>query len=52
MTHVDASSFSSKKSLASLKTEVDKVDADKIKAIPIDLARLSNVVKNDAVKKN
>ena len=51
MTHVDVSSFSSKKSLASLKTEVDKVDADKIKAVPIDLARLSNVVKNDAVKK-
>ena len=51
MTHVDVSSFSSKKILASLKTEVDKVDADKIKAAPVDLARLSNVVKNDAVKK-
>ena len=51
VTHVDVSSFSSKTNLASLKTEVDKVDADKIKAVPIDLARLSNVVKNDAVKK-
>ena len=51
MTHVDVSSFSSKTSLASLKTEVDKIDADKLKTVPLDLAKLSKVVKNDVVKK-
>ena len=34
-----------------LKTEVDKIDVDKLKTVPIDLAKLSNVVNNDAVKK-
>ena len=51
MTHVDVSSFASKTNLASLKTEVDKIDADKLKTIPIDLVKLSNVIKNDVVKK-
>ena len=51
VTHVDVSSFASKTNLASLKTEVDKIDVDKLKAVPVDLAKLSNVVKNDAVKK-
>ena len=37
--------------LAALKTEVDKIDTDKLKTVPADLAKLSNVVKNDAVKK-
>ena len=37
--------------MAALKTEVDKIDADKLKTVPIDLAKLSNVVKNDVVKK-
>ena len=37
--------------LASLKTEVDKIDPDKLKTVPADLAKLSNVVKNDVVKK-
>ena len=50
-THVDVSSFVSKTNLASLKTEVDKIDADKLKTVPVDLAKLSNVVKNDVVKK-
>ena len=49
--HVDASSFASKTNLAALKTEVDKIDVDKLKATPIDLDRLSNLVKNDVVKK-
>ena len=49
--HVDVSSFASKTNLASLKTEVDKIDAEKLKTVPIDLAKLSNVVKNDIVKK-
>ena len=46
MTHVDVSSFASKTNLASLKTEVDKLTP-----VPNDLAKLSNVVKNDVVKK-
>ena len=50
ITHVDVSSFASKTDLA-LKTEVDKIDVDKLKTTPTDLAKLSNVVKNDVVKK-
>ena len=49
VSHVDVSSFALKSNLASLKTEVDKIDADKLKAVPIDLAKLSNVVKNHVV---
>ena len=37
--------------MAALKTEVDKIDTDKLKTVPYDLAKLSNVVKNDVVKK-
>ena len=51
ITHVDVSSYATKTNLASLKTEVDKIDTDKLKTIPADLAKLSNVVKNDVVKK-
>ena len=51
VTHVDVSSFASKKNLASLKTEVDKLDVGKLTPVPDYLAKLSNVVKNDAVKK-
>ena len=49
--HVDVSSYATKTNLASLKTEVDKIDTDKLKTVPADLAKLSNVVKNDVVKK-
>ena len=51
ITHVDVSGFVSKTNLAALKTEVDKIDADKLKTVPVDLAKLSNVVKNEVVKK-
>ena len=51
VSHVDVSSFALKSNLASSKTEVDKIDADKLKTVPVDLAKLSNVVKNDVVKK-
>ena len=51
ITHVDVSSFASKTNLAALKTEVNKIDADKLKTTPIGLDRLSNLVKNDLVKK-
>ena len=37
--------------MAALKTEVDKIDTDKLKTVPTDLAKLSNVVKNDIIKK-
>ena len=49
--HVDVRSFALKSDIASLKTEVDKIDADKLKTVPVDLAKLSNVIKNDVVKK-
>ena len=45
------SSFASKTNLAALKTEVDKIDRDKLKTAPTDLARLTNVIENDVVKK-
>ena len=45
------SSFASKTNLAALKTAVDKIDADKLKTVPVDLAKLNNVVKNEVVKK-
>ena len=51
ITHVDVSSYASKADLAALKTEVDKIDADKLKTTPTELAKLSNVVKNDVVQK-
>ena len=51
ITHVDVSSYTTKTNLAALKTEVDKIDTDKLKTVPADLAKLSNVVKNDVVKK-
>ena len=52
VSHADVSSFALKSNLASLKTEVDKIDADKLKTVPVDLAKLSNVVKNDVIKKS
>ena len=51
ITHADVSSYATKTNLAALKTEVDKIDVDKLKAVPDDLAKLSNVVKNEVVKK-
>ena len=51
VTHVDTSSFALKTNLASLKTEVDKLDIDKLAPIPADLSTLSDVVKNNVVKK-
>ena len=45
------SSYASKTNLTALKTEVDKIDTDKLKTVPDDLAKLSNVVKNDVAKK-
>ena len=49
--HVDTSSFALKTNLAILKTEVDKLDIYKLAPVPVDLSKLSDVVKNDGVKK-
>ena len=51
ISHVDTSSFALKTNLANLKTEVDKLDIDKLAPVPVDLSKLSDVVKNDVVKK-
>ena len=51
ITHVDVSSFASKTNLAALKTEVDEIDTDKLKTAPTDLAKLTNAIENDVVKK-
>ena len=73
ITHADTSGFALKTNLAALKTELDKLDIDKLKSlpnnlinlktevgkldidklvpVPVDLRKLSNVVKNEVVKK-
>ena len=49
ITHIDTSGFALKTNLANLKT--DKIDTDKLRTVRIDLSKLSNVVKNEVVKK-
>ena len=51
VSHVDISSFAIKSNLAGLKTEIDKLDIDKLVPFPVHLRKLSDVVKNDVVKK-
>ena len=51
MTRVDTLSFALKTNLANLKTEVDKLDVDKLVPVPTELSKLSNVVKNDVATK-
>ena len=51
VTHVDTSNFSLKTNLASVKTEAGKLDIDKLAPVTVDLNKLSDVVKNDVVKK-
>ena len=51
ISHVDTLSFALKSNLASLKTEVDKLDIDKLVSVLIDLSKLSDEVNNDVVKK-
>ena len=38
--------------LSNLKSKVDKLDVDKLVTVPVDLSKLSNVVKNDVVKED
>ena len=45
------SSFASKTNLAALKTEVDKIDTEKLETAPADLTKLTNAIENDVVKK-
>ena len=52
VSHVDSSSFALKSNLASLETEVDKLNIDKLMLVPVDLSKLSNLVRNDVVIKN
>ena len=51
VSHVDVTSFSLKSNLASLKTEVDKLNIHKLTPVLNDLAKLSHVVKIDVFKK-
>ena len=51
ITHIDTSGFALKANLANLKTEIDKLDIDKLVPVPVDLSKLSDVVKNNVVKK-
>ena len=50
LTHVDTSRFALKRNLANLKTEVDKLDIDKLVPVSTDLSKLSDVVKTDVKK--
>ena len=50
-TGMDASNSAPKSDLGSIKAEVDKIDIDKLKTVPVDLSELSKVVDNDVVKK-
>ena len=51
ITHIDTSNFPLKTNLANIKTELDKLDIDKLATVPVDWSKLSNVVKNYVVKK-
>ena len=51
ISQIDTSGFALKSNLAGLKTEIDKLDINKLVLVPFDLSKLSNVVKNHVVKK-
>ena len=51
ISHFDTSSFALKSNLGSLKAEIDKLDIDKLVPVPVDLSKLSVVVRDDVVKK-
>ena len=51
VTHIDTSSFALKTNLAGLKNEVDESGIHKLVPVPVDLIKLSDVVKNNVVKK-
>ena len=49
--NVDTSQFAKKADFATLKSDIDKLDIGKLKTAPVDLNKLSDIVKNEAVKK-
>ena len=51
VTHVDTSSFALKTNLASLNTEVDKLNIGKLAPVSVDFSKLRDVVKNEVVLK-
>ena len=51
VTGTDTSKLAAKSDLANLKAETDKLDIDKLVPVSVDLSKLSDVVKNDVVKK-
>ena len=51
ISHIDTSSFVLKSNLASSKTKADKSDINKLVPVPVDLSKLSYVIKNDVKKK-
>ena len=51
ISHVDTSSFGLKTNLANLKTEVYELDIEKLVPVPVDLSKLSNIVRNEFAKK-
>ena len=52
ISHFDTSSFALKTNLANLKSEVDKLDIEKLVPVPVHLSKLSDLVKNDVFKKD
>ena len=52
ISYIDISNFALKTKSANLKTEVDKLDIDRLVPVPADLSKLSDVLKNDVVKKD
>ena len=51
VTGVDTSKIAKKVDLANLKSEIDKLDISKLQTIPVSLSKLSDVVRNEVVKK-
>ena len=49
--HVYVTNFAVKANLASLKTELNKIDVEELKILLVDLAKLSNAVKDDVIKR-
>ena len=49
--NVDTPQFAEKADFATLKSDIDKLDIGKLKTAPVDLNKLSDIVKNEAVKK-
>ena len=49
-TGIDTSRLAAKSDLVSLKADIDKIDVDRLKNVPVDLSKLSVLVKNEVVK--